>query len=83
MIIAHSSVVHMPPGHYAKIALVIRHIVGHHRGLKKGEGKCRKPRYPRTRPEHNIRIGNKMKGKLWTEEREITDPDGLLELWTR
>lgn len=80
MITAHSSVVHMPPGHYDNIAQVIRYLVKRHPGYKKGESKYRKPRYPRTRPGMNIRIDTK--SHEWRLTREEIDPDGLLELWS-
>lgn len=81
MITASSSVVNMPAGHYAKISQVIRHLVKHQ--YKQGECKYRKPRYPRTRPKQPPKSSIKAAGIEWKERLELTDPDGLTELWIR
>lgn len=35
------------------------------------------------RPDHPLKPNNKILGRLWMEEMEIIDPDGLMEMWTR
>lgn len=86
MITARSCIVHMPPGHYAKIAQVIRDMVKTYRGYKKGTGKYRKPA-KRTRPawdKHQYYPRKALRlAEEWKRMMEEEDPDGLLELWTR
>ena len=87
MIIARSSIVHMPPGHYAKIAQVIRNIVKTNRGYK---WHTRRPA-KRTRPhqpigEHQIPKSKRVALILENERERVIeddDPDELLELWNR
>lgn len=90
MITARSSVVHMPPGHYDKIAQVIRHIIKRHSGYKWHTGKYRQPP-KRTRPSQRIGKHQVPKSKRdhqrlvdeWQHTMEDKDPDGLQELWSR
>jgi hypothetical protein len=87
VITARSSVVHMPPGHYDKIAQVIRHIVRRHEGYKKGSTSRYQRPPKRTRPawsgcEYHPRIAVRLADE-WKRMMEEQDPDGLLELWSR
>lgn len=84
MITARSCIVHMPPGHYDKIAQVIRHMVSHRSGYKWHTGKYRRPP-KRTRPGErwHIEPSFKRQREMWVEGRELIDSDELLELWIR
>lgn len=78
MITAHSSDVNMPPGHYDKIAQVIRSLIG--RGhTRYAKGKRRPPK--RARPT----VPTKLEKEIhhWKIIRAWVDPEELLELWAR
>jgi hypothetical protein len=76
MITARSSIVDIPPGHYAKIAQVIGNV----RKLKQN-----RPHKPHKCHKRNRQSKEyyKILGGLWLEEMELQDPDGLMEGWTR
>ena len=77
-ITALSSVVNMPPGHYAKIAQVLRGLVC----TGRRSGRIRRPR-KRSRPYQNCDYKNRVRGRAWINDRDLEDPDGMMELWIR